>query len=92
MKCLPNKKVLPNILFLMSDSGILVTDIMTWTYSNLSNFDSNMHVHNMSRAMRIPDFGLCGNKDANELRSNCETDQRLCFRYTDSTNANTYAP
>ena len=26
-----------------------------------------------------------GNKGANQLRSNCEADQRLCFRYTDST-------
>ena len=25
------------------------------------------------------------NKDADQLRSNCEADQRLCFRYTDST-------
>ena len=25
------------------------------------------------------------NKDADQLRSNCEADQRLCFRYSDST-------
>ena len=25
------------------------------------------------------------NKGAGQLRSNCEADQRLCFRYTDST-------
>ena len=25
------------------------------------------------------------NKGADQLRSNCEADQRLCFRYTDST-------
>ena len=25
------------------------------------------------------------NKDADQLRSNCEADQRLCFRYVDST-------
>ena len=35
--------------------------------------------------MRKPDFCLCENKGANQLRSNCEADQRLCFRYTDST-------
>ena len=28
---------------------------------------------------------LCENKGADQLRSNCEADQRLCFRYTDST-------
>ena len=32
-----------------------------------------------------PDFRLCENKGADQLRSNCEADQRLCFRYTDST-------
>ena len=39
----------------------------------------------MSRVMRKPDFCLCENKGADQLRSNCEADQRLCFRYTDST-------
>ena len=34
--------------------------------------------------MRKPDFCLCKNKGADQLRSNCEADQRLCFRYTDS--------
>ena len=28
---------------------------------------------------------LCENKGADQLRSNCEADQRLCFRYSDST-------
>ena len=35
--------------------------------------------------MRKPDFCLCENKGADQLRSNCEADQHLCFRYTDST-------
>ena len=30
-------------------------------------------------------FGLGENKGADQLRSNCESDQRLCFCYTDST-------
>ena len=30
-------------------------------------------------------FFLCENKDADQLRINREADQRLCFRYTDST-------
>ena len=34
--------------------------------------------------MRKPDFCICKNKDADQLRSNREADQRLCFRYTDS--------
>ena len=35
--------------------------------------------------MRKPAFCICENKDADQLRGNCEADQRLCFRYTDST-------
>ena len=30
-------------------------------------------------------FCVCENKGADQLRSNCTADQRLCFRYTDST-------
>ena len=39
----------------------------------------------MSLAMRKPDFCICENKDADQLRGNREADQGLCFRYTDST-------
>ena len=35
--------------------------------------------------MRKPLFCICENKDADQLRGNREADQRLCFRYTDST-------
>ena len=35
--------------------------------------------------MRKPDFCICENKDADQLHSYCEFDQRLCFRYIDST-------
>ena len=30
-------------------------------------------------------FCICENKDADQLRGNREADQRLCFRYTDTT-------
>ena len=39
----------------------------------------------MSRVVRKPAFCICQNKDADQLRGNREADQRLCFRYTDST-------
>ena len=39
----------------------------------------------MSPVMRKPVFCICENKDADQLRGNREADQRLCFRYTDST-------
>ena len=35
--------------------------------------------------MRKADFCICENKDADQLRGNREADQRLCFRYMDST-------
>ena len=44
--------------------------------SSISNF--------VSRDVRKPDFCICENKDADQLRGDREADQRLCFRYTDS--------
>ena len=41
--------------------------------------------NNLSRIVRKPDFCLSENKGADQLRGNREADQRLCFRYTDST-------
>ena len=35
--------------------------------------------------MRKQAFCICENKDADQIRGNREADQRLCFRYTDST-------
>ena len=39
----------------------------------------------LSLVMRKPAFCICKNKEADQLRGNYEADQRLCFRYTDST-------
>ena len=39
----------------------------------------------MSRDVRKPDFCICENKDADQLRGDREADQRLCFRHMDST-------
>ena len=35
--------------------------------------------------MRKPAFCICENKDADQLRGNHEADQRLFFRYTETT-------
>ena len=35
--------------------------------------------------MRKPTICICENKDADQLRGTREADQRLCFRYLDST-------
>ena len=39
------------------------------------------HLNRMGK----PTIPICENNGADQLRSNCEADQRLCFRYTDST-------
>ena len=42
-------------------------------------------INHSYRDVRKPAFYICENKDADQLRGNREADQRLCFRYTDST-------
>ena len=39
----------------------------------------------MSRRMGKPTICIGENKGADQLRSDCEADQRLCLRYSDST-------
>ena len=39
----------------------------------------------VSRLMGKPTICIGENKDADQLRGNREADQRLCFRYSDST-------
>ena len=39
----------------------------------------------MSRLMGKPTICICENKGADQLRGYREADQRLCFRYSDST-------
>ena len=46
---------------------------------------TNSRLYYMSCVVRKPDFCICENKDADQLRGNREADQRLCFRYIDST-------
>ena len=38
--------------------------------------------YHLSCDVRKPDFCICENKDADQLRRNYEADQRLCFHYT----------
>ena len=65
-------------------------DIKVWTTREISHathpfpFTLNYHF-NMGLVVRKPAFCICENKDADQLRGDREADQRLCFRYTDST-------
>ena len=45
----------------------------------------NCGLIHMSRVVGKPAFCICENKDADQLRGNREADQRLFFRYIDST-------
>ena len=42
-------------------------------------------IQELSHLMRKPTICICQNIGADRLRSNCEADQRLSFRFTDST-------
>ena len=53
--------------------------------SRKPNESDKKHMSYTSRIVRKPDFCLGENKGADQLRGNREADQRLCFRYTDST-------
>ena len=54
---------------------------------HLSEFSLNPNPQelHMSLVMRKPAFCICENKDTDQLRGNHKADQRLCFRYIDST-------
>ena len=56
--------------------------LLTWILNLSTNEQTNKH---LSHLIRKPKICICENKDADQLRSNCEADQRLCFRHTDST-------
>ena len=49
----------------------------------MQNFNDSRE--QMSCVMRKPDFCLGKNKGADQLHSNCEADQCLCFCYMDNT-------
>ena len=52
--------------------------------SKVRHSPTELAVLQLSLVMRKPFFCICENKDADQLRGNREADQRLCFRYTDS--------
>ena len=53
--------------------------------NNISPVGLLLRQTNEHRHEKTPAFCICENKDADQLRGNREADQRLCFRYTDST-------
>ena len=67
--------------FVCKNKGFLVSELNKQDIGTIKG----MCMNKMSRAMRKPPFCICENKDADQLRGNREADQRLCFRYIDST-------
>ena len=66
-----------------ADKSLLHALLKEGKYVLVASQETNMV--NMSLVMRKPDFCICENKAADQLRGNREADQRLCFRYFDST-------
>ena len=60
------------------------TNCVTLSVGKPKSLLTLLYLH-LSLVMRKPTFCICENKDADQLRSNCAANQRLCFRYTDST-------
>ena len=57
----------------------------SWAFSSCINICCVEIVKDKMSLLRKQAFCICENKDADQLRGNREADQRLCFRYTDST-------
>ena len=62
------------------ESSCELSALLSFSNNHLSK-EISMSPEYMSRVMRKPAFYTCENKDADQLRGNSETDQRLCFRY-----------
>ena len=64
--------------------------IVPWSHIRMMGFINIKHLtygkyKYLSRLMGKPTIYIGENKDADQLRGNREADQRLCFRYSDST-------
>ena len=64
---------------------VTATHISFWVIKHIFPKYYVQILYKMSLVMRKPAFCICENKDADQLRGDCEADQHLCFRYTDST-------
>ena len=65
---------------------VFATSVIFWSICRVGNF-RHLPLEFTGWKILVPTlaFCVCKNKDADHLRSNPEADQRLCFRYIDST-------
>ena len=61
------------------------TSLHSYRGLQVSIENAEVSYYHTSLVVRKPAFCICENKDADQLRGNREADQRLCFRYSDST-------
>ena len=90
IKLFERAEVFPNLLACvyfkqLFNHNYLTNESTHHLITSLSRHNSIFSKIYWSRIMRKPDFCLGENKGADQLRGNREADQRLCFRYTDST-------
>ena len=62
-----------------------ISDIVDFDFMDKPSTEVGNQIKQWSLLMRKPTICIYENKDADQLRGNREADQRLCFRYTDST-------
>ena len=75
----------PDVIFHINQYVVFET-ILSYLWLSLPvRYGLQMRISYLSRVVRKPAFSICENKDADQLRGNREADQRLCFRYIDST-------
>ena len=73
-----------------SDKCTVIVSLMEKERENRSKFAIGFDIYqvnmkHLSHPMRKQTMCIGENKGADQLRGNREADQRLCFRYTDST-------
>ena len=74
-----------SILFKMKQNEFITTIPTIGKYYADSEKDcQTTEISIFCHLVRKPTICICESKDADQLCSNCEADQRLCFCYTDS--------
>ena len=80
-----NKDIIIIIIIIIISDKMIINEALAGAPLLLLANKQDLEVLHMSRIVRKPDFCLGENKGADQLRGNREADQRLCFRYSDST-------
>ena len=80
----PKTDFLMTWLIIIFFGFLLVSSFFDLSLRLFTDMDTDAKKY-MSRVVKKPAFCICENKDAEQLRGNRKADQRLCFRYTDST-------